>query len=285
MKVVRSARELRSTLAPKRLGGRTIGLVPTMGALHDGHLSLVRLARERCDVVVVSVFVNPRQFGKGEDYDRYPRDAEGDLELLQSEGADVAFLPGVDEMYPPEATVGVMVGRLGEVFEGAARPGHFDGVVTVVTKLFNIVEPYVAVFGQKDAQQVAVLKRLIRDLDFPVDLLVGRIVREGDGLAISSRNAFLSSEQRVDALALSRALEMGRSTYVPSGDPRAAAEVMAKHLEEANGVKPSYADAVHPDTFEAVAQDGPALLIVAAEVGTTRLIDNLLIEPDDIERN
>ncbi len=249
-----------------------------MGALHAGHLSLVRLARRTCDEVVVSVFVNPRQFGAGEDYDHYPRDTEGDLELLEGERADIVFLPSVDDMYPPDATVVVTPGALGDVFEGADRPGHFDGVCTVVTKLFNIVEPDVAVFGQKDAQQVAVLKRMVNDLDFSLELVVGPTVREGDGLAMSSRNAYLTQEQREQALALSRALELGREVYLQSHEPHAAEEEMVRHLKGATGVELSYASAVDPDTFEPPKPGGDhVLLIVAAHVGGTRLIDNLLI--------
>lgn len=278
IRIVRKADELRAMLVEQRRAGRTIGLVPTMGALHAGHLSLVRLARESCDEVVVSVFVNPRQFGEGEDFDHYPRDTEGDLELLEGERADIVFLPSVDDMYPPDATVLVAAGALGEVFEGADRPGHFDGVCTVVTKLFNIVEPDIAVFGQKDAQQVAVLKRMVNDLDFSLELVVGPTVREGDGLAISSRNAYLTQEQREQALALSQALDLGRDLYLQSHDPQAAEEEMVRHLKGATGVELSYASVVDPDSFEPPKPGGGhVLLIVAALLGGTRLIDNLLI--------
>jgi pantoate--beta-alanine ligase len=269
--------ELRSVLDENRTAGLSVGLVPTMGALHAGHLSLVRRARHASDIVVVSVFVNPKQFGEGEDYEHYPRDTEGDLELLEGERTDIAFLPSVEQMYPPDATVGVVAGAIGDRFEGADRPGHFDGVCTVVTKLFNIVEPDLAIFGQKDAQQVAVLKRLINDLDFAIRLDIAPIVREPDGLALSSRNVYLTLEQRNQALALSRSLGLGEEAFERSGDLRAAERAMSEHLQNAEGVKVAYAAAVDPDSFEAPQPGGPILLIVAAYVGQTRLIDNLLI--------
>jgi len=281
MRVVRLVDELRAVLDEHRRNGLSVGLVPTMGALHAGHLSLVRRARHSSDVVVVSVFVNPRQFGEGEDFERYPRDTEGDLELLEGERADVAFLPSVDHMYPPGATVGVTAGSIGDRFEGADRPGHFDGVCTVVTKLFNIVEPDFAVFGQKDAQQVAVVKRLVNDLDFAIELDVAPIVREGDGLAMSSRNVYLTAEQRDQALALSRSLEVGRDAFDQSDDLQIAEKTMLEHLRNAVGVDVAYAAAVDPDTFEAPLPGGAVLLIVAARVGQTRLIDNLLIVRTD----
>jgi pantoate--beta-alanine ligase len=269
--------ELRSVLDEHRTAGLSVGLVPTMGALHAGHLSLVRRARHASDIVVVSVFVNPKQFGEGEDYERYPRDTEGDLELLEGERTDIAFLPSVEHMYPPDATVGVAAGSIGDRFEGADRPGHFDGVCTVVTKLFNIVEPDLAVFGQKDAQQVAVLKRLVNDLDFAIELDIAPIVREPDGLALSSRNVYLTLEQREQALALSRSLELGRDAIERSGDLRLAERAMSEHLQNAGGVEVAYAAAVDPNSFEAPQPRGPILLVVAAYVGQTRLIDNLLI--------
>ena len=277
MRVARRAEEIRALVSAERRAGRSIGLVPTMGALHAGHLSLVRLAHERCDFVVVSIFVNPLQFGPNEDFERYPRDTEGDLELLEGEGADLAFLPSEDEMYPPEATVRIAPGPLGEVFEGADRPGHFEGVCTVVGKLFNIVDPDVALFGQKDAQQVAVLKRMVVDLDFRVEIVVGPTVREGDGLALSSRNVYLSPKQREQALALPRSLQAGRDTFLETGDIVATEKVMNDVLHAAE-VEPSYVGAVDPGTFELPGEEGPVLLVVAARVGKTRLIDNMLIE-------
>jgi pantoate--beta-alanine ligase len=278
MRVVRLVDELRSVLDEHRSNGLSVGLVPTMGALHAGHLSLVRRARHSSDIVVVSVFVNPKQFGEGEDFERYPRDTEGDLELLEGERTDIAFLPSVDHMYPPDATVGVAAGSIGERFEGADRPGHFDGVCTVVAKLFNIVEPDLAFFGQKDAQQVAVIRRLVEDLDFSIELDIAPIVREPDGLAMSSRNVYLTSEQRDQALALSRSMEEGRDAFERSGDVQVAEKTMFEHLQNAGGVDVAYAAAVDPNSFEAPQPGGAILLIVAANVGQTRLIDNLLID-------
>jgi pantoate--beta-alanine ligase len=281
MRVVRRSDELRSLLEERRRKGLTVGLVPTMGALHAGHLSLVRRARHLSDVVVVSVFVNPKQFGEGEDFEHYPRDTEGDLELLRGERTDIAFLPSVENMYPPGATVEVTAGPIGDVYEGADRPGHFNGVCTVVAKLFNIVEPDLAVFGQKDAQQAAVMKRLVKDLDFAIDLVVAPIVRESDGLALSSRNVYLTAEQRNQALALSRSLELGRDAYTQSGDFQLTEKTMLQYLQDAEGVDVSYAGVVDPDSFDAPQPSGRILLIVAGRVGRTRLIDNLVVEAAD----
>ena len=278
MRVVRRSDELGSLLEERRRKGLTVGLVPTMGALHAGHLSLVRRARHLSDVVVVSVFVNPKQFGEGEDFEHYPRDTEGDLELLRGERTDIAFLPSVENMYPPGATVEVTAGPIGDVYEGADRPGHFNGVCTVVAKLFNIVEPDLAVFGQKDAQQAAVVKRLVKDLDFAIDLIVAPIVRDGDGLALSSRNVYLTDEQRSQALALSRSLELGRDAYTQSGDFQLTEKTMLQYLQDAEGVDVSYAGVVDPDSFDAPQPSGRILLIVAGRVGKTRLIDNLVVE-------
>jgi pantoate--beta-alanine ligase len=281
MRVVRRSDELRSLLEERRRKGPTVGLVPTMGALHAGHLSLVRRARHLSDVVVVSVFVNPKQFGEGEDFEHYPRDTEGDLELLRGERTDIAFLPSVENMYPPGATVEVTAGPIGDIYEGADRPGHFNGVCTVVAKLFNIVEPDLAVFGQKDAQQAAVVKRLVKDLDFAIDLVVAPIVRESDGLALSSRNVYLTAEQRNQALALSRSLELGRDAYTQSGDFQLTEKTMLQYLQDADGVEVSYAGVVDPDSFDAPQPSGRILLIVAGRVGKTRLIDNLVVEAAD----
>ncbi|MGH2734293.1 MAG: pantoate--beta-alanine ligase [Actinomycetota bacterium] len=280
MKVVRTVEGLRVTIGAARAEGQSVGLVPTMGSLHEGHLSLVHLARSTSDVVVVSIFVNPLQFSPGEDFEHYPRDTEGDLELLEGEHADVAFLPSMDIMYPRDATVRVSVGSVGERFEGVDRPGHFDGVCTVVAKLLNLVGPDLAFFGQKDAQQVAVVRRMVRDLDFAVEIVVGPIVREGTGLALSSRNIYLSEMERDQATALSRALEAGARAMRETKEVEQAEKVMRSALDEADGVDPSYAAAVDPDTFERPRPEGRALLIVAARVGPARLIDNLLVEPE-----
>lgn len=247
-----------------------------MGALHEGHLTLVRSARSRADCVVVSIFVNPLQFGPREVFGAYPRDEGGDLSRAESERVDVVFMPSVEEMYPAGRSTTVSVGKLGQVLEGADRPGHFDGVATVVANLFHQVEPDVAVFGQKDAQQVAVIRKMIRDLSFDVDLVIEPTVREADGLAMSSRNAYLTADERPRATALYRALLEGAVTYEREGVEQAEKGMWA--LLTAEGLEPSYATVADPDTFEDPTPGGPALLVVAARLGRTRLIDNLLVE-------
>ena len=277
MKVARTAAELRALLDEPRRAGRTIGFVPTMGALHEGHLSLLRAARRRDDVVVVSVFVNPLQFGPGEDFEAYPRDEEGDLELAEGEGVDIAFLPTVEQMYPQGAGTVVDPGPIGEIYEGAERPGHFRGVCTVVAKFFNLVDPDRAYFGQKDAQQVAVIRRMVADLDFPLEIVVCPTVRAPDGLALSSRNRYLSPDERRRATALYRALVAGREVLERGGDPVMAENEMAALLAGAPGIELGYAAAVDPDSFGPPGPGGPVLLAVAARVGRARLIDNLLV--------
>jgi pantoate--beta-alanine ligase len=275
MQVARSVDELRALLAPLRAES-SIGFVPTMGALHDGHMSLVTLARDAADVCVLSIFVNPLQFGPTEDLERYPRPIEADLERARATGVDVVFLPSVEEMYPDGATTTVVPGAVADVLEGAHRPGHFSGVATVVAKLFNIVEPDVAVFGQKDAQQVAVIQAMVRDLDFKVRIDVGPTIREPDGLAMSSRNRYLDIEQRQRALALHEALRAGGAALQAGGSPPDAEEQMLKVLDEA-GLETDYASAVDPLNLSTPGP-GDVLLLVAARVGSTRLIDNMLVK-------
>ncbi|MGH2693962.1 MAG: pantoate--beta-alanine ligase [Actinomycetota bacterium] len=278
METVRSATKLRELLRPEQAAGRVIGLVPTMGALHEGHLSLVRLARERSDVVVVSIFVNPLQFGAGEDFESYPRDDARDLALANAEKVDVVFVPEVSEMYPEGDATRVSAGALGEVLEGEARPGHFDGVCTVVAKLFNLVAPDIAFFGQKDAQQIAVIKRMVADLRWPIEIVAGAIVREPDGLAMSSRNAYLSRQERKKATVLYAALRTGREA-VESGEGIENAEAkMMETIRAVEGVEAGYARAVDPDDFGAPRPGRPILLAVSARVGPARLIDNLMVE-------
>src|SRR5262245_12753985 len=207
MKILYTISETRATVCLLKTAGKQLGFVPTMGALHEGHLSLVRLAKERSSVVVVSIFVNPAQFGPNEDFSKYPRTLARDREMLEAEGVDLLFAPSVEEMYPQGAATFVNVEGLSERLDGVSRPGHFRGVTTVVSKLFNIVTPDIAVFGQKDAAQVSIIKRMVRDMDLPVEIVVGPIVREADGLAMSSRNAYLNLKQRKQALVLSRALK------------------------------------------------------------------------------
>jgi pantoate--beta-alanine ligase len=255
MRVVRKTQELRLALRPGRAG-----LVPTMGAFHDGHLSLMRAARVECELVVVSLFVNPTQFGAHDDLSRYPRDEERDVRLASEAGVDILFAPSAQVMYPEGYGTWVDVEETGG--EADARPGHFRGVATVCLKLFNLVQPDVAFFGQKDAQQVAVLRRMIRDLNLRVHLRVLPTVRDPDGLALSSRNAYLSPEEREQALALPRALEVGRSAPDPVAATRAAL----------NGLQPEYVELL---------QVGDAtLLTAAASFGSTRLIDNVVLEGD-----
>jgi pantoate--beta-alanine ligase len=281
--LLRGKAELRSALYEQRRAGRTIGLVPTMGYLHEGHLSLLRAARAECDVVVMSLFVNPTQFGPGEDLDRYPRDEERDLRLAAEAGADIVFAPLVAEVYPEGFATHVAVeGNLTGVLDGDPErrgPGHFRGVTTVVAKLFNVVGPDVAYFGQKDAQQAAVIRRMVRDLDFPVRIEVLPTVREPDGLAMSSRNAYLGEEDRVRAAALSNALaaaERGaREGSLAAGLAAARRELAAAAIE------PEYLEARDAETLEPVAElaDRPVLVAVAARLGAARLIDNVLIQP------
>jgi pantoate--beta-alanine ligase len=280
--VVRAKGELRAALAAHRAEGRTIGLVPTMGYLHAGHVSLLRAAREGCDVVVMSLFVNPTQFGPGEDLDRYPRDEESDLRLASEAGVDIVYAPDVAEVYPDDFSTAVEVGGLTEVLDGdpdRRGAGHFRGVTTVVAKLFNTIQPDVAYFGQKDAQQLAVIRRMVRDLDIPVRIEGMPTVREADGLAMSSRNAYLGDAERKRATALSRALRIAeiraRETSLAEGIAAARAE-----LEE-SGVEPEYLEARDPEDLSPVERLGsrPVLLALAARVGAARLIDNVLIEP------
>ena len=276
MRILRSIAELRRVLAEPRRAQRTIGLVPTMGAFHEGHLSLMRRAREDCDLVVVSLFVNPAQFNEQTDLDHYPRDEQRDAALAAELGVDYLFAPPQHEVYPDGFATTVSVGRVTDNLEGTHRgPGHFEGVATVVTKLFNMVAPNVAYFGQKDAQQTLVIKQLVRDLNLPVRIEVCPIVREPDGLAMSSRNQHLSPEDRSRALALRRAL-LGAQEAVAGGERHSTA-VRARALAQltAAGVEPEYFELVDTETLAPVGEiDGEVLAVVAARVGATRLIDN-----------
>lgn len=279
MIVVRTAEELREGLATQTARDERVGFVPTMGALHEGHLSLLRAARASNDVVALSIFVNPLQFGPREDLAQYPRTEDRDLELAEQEKVDVAFVPSVEEMYPPGASTRVTAGPLGNVLEGAARPGHFDGVCTVVAKLFNLVEPAEAYFGQKDAQQVAVIKAMARDLSYGVRIVACPTVREDDGLALSSRNAYLSPSGRARALSLYRALGTGAEVFGSGGEVTEVEARMRTVLAE-GGTDVDYARVVDPQSFGSW-HEGPALLAIAARVDETRLIDNLVVEPGE----
>lgn len=283
MITIRDARELRRQVALWRSEGRTIGFVPTMGALHEGHLSLVRLARERSDRVVASVFVNPTQFGPNEDFSRYPRQPEKDGALLESAGCDLLFLPDVDTMYPPGSATFVEPAGAAEGLEGAFRPGHFRGVATVVCGLLNLVQADVAVFGKKDAQQLAVIRQLVRDLHFPVEIVAGETVREEDGLALSSRNAYLSSDERRAAGVLHRALRAAEQA-IAGGERRGdeVRRVMREVLDSEPLARTEYAEVVEAATFRpADTLRGSLVLPLAVRVGGTRLIDNFQLVAGD----
>jgi pantoate--beta-alanine ligase len=277
-RVVDTVAGIRDTVAAHRVAGRRVALVPTMGALHDGHLSLVRRAREIADVVVVSIFVNPLQFGAGEDLDRYPRTLGADLDALAAYDVELVFAPTADEMYPDGAVETVVTaGHIGALYEGASRPGHFDGMLTVVAKLFNIVRPDRAVFGQKDAQQVFLVRRMVRDLDVPLEIEVVPTVRESDGLAMSSRNRYLEPDQRRAALLLSESLAAAEAAGAEGLDEVLAEAAAA--FGDHDGVELDYLVVVDPETFLPVGEEarGEAIVLVAARVGTTRLIDNAVI--------
>ena len=266
--------ELREELTAGRPLTR-IGFVPTMGALHAGHLSLITLAQSVCDVVVVSIFVNPLQFGPTEDYASYPRTTETDLETCRRVGVDLVFTPAVADLYPAGRHVTVSAGPLGTVFEGAARPGHFDGMLTVVLKLLHIVDPDIAVFGQKDAQQLACVRRMVLDLNIDVQIVGAPIIREPDGLALSSRNRFLTAADRRTARALSAALRAAAAQSLPECALAAADKILTTAAE--SGLDRDYLALVHPSTMAEVGPEhrGPATMIVAAQVGGIRLIDNI----------
>jgi pantoate--beta-alanine ligase len=270
--------ELRAMLDERRAAGASVALVPTMGALHDGHLALVRRARELADVVVVSIFVNPLQFGPGEDLERYPRTLDADVAALAALSVDAVFTPTVDEMYPRGREAGTTVhsGPIGERYEGASRPGHFDGMLTVVAKLFGIAQPDVALFGQKDAQQVHLVSRMVADLDLPLRIETVPTVRESDGLALSSRNRYLSADQRQSALRLSRALQAGRDAAAAGRGAEAALAAGRVELDVPD-VRTDYLALTSPGLGPAP-EHGPARLLVAATVGSTRLIDNIAVE-------
>jgi pantoate--beta-alanine ligase len=279
LKIFTTIDEMRAASRGIRHTGKRLGFVPTMGALHEGHLSLVRAARASCDVVAASIFVNPTQFGPNEDLAKYPRSFERDCELLKREGVEILFAPTVEEMHPAGAVTWVTVEELSSKLDGRSRPGHFRGVTTVVAKLFHVVEPDAAFFGQKDAAQVAIIRRMARDLNFPVEIVVGPIVREPDGLAMSSRNSYLDSEQRKQALVLFRSL-MRVKHMIDTGERNVAKLIAAGRAEFAKeaSVRLDYFEIVDPEFLNPVSDASRgALIAVAAFVGTTRLIDNLVI--------
>jgi pantoate--beta-alanine ligase len=278
LKICRTIEEMRAASRVAREAGKRLGFVATMGALHEGHLSLVRAARKESDAVAASIFVNPTQFGPKEDLAKYPRSFERDCELLERERVDLLFAPAAEEMYPAEAETWVTVEELSNKLDGRSRPGHFRGVTTVVSKLFHIVEPAAAFFGQKDAAQLAVIRRMVRDLDLPVEIVACPIVRESDGLAMSSRNAYLDPEQRKQALVLHRSL-MRVQQLIDQGEISAVPLAAAGRSEFTSepSVRLDYFEIVNPDTLDPIQDISKgALIAVAAYVGSTRLIDNLL---------
>jgi pantoate--beta-alanine ligase len=281
MKIFDAIPKVRAALSDMRETRSRVGLVPTMGALHEGHLSLVRAAKRQCNAVAVSIFVNPTQFGPTEDLAKYPRQFERDRDILEREGVDILFAPSVEEIYPNGAVTWVSVEGLSDRLDGQSRPGHFRGVSTVVAKLFNVIEPNAAFFGQKDAAQLAVIRRMVRDLHFPVEIVACPIVRDAGGLAMSSRNAYLSPEERGRALILQRSLRRAEAEF-QSGQ-RIAAKLISAALEVLASdpkVALDYLEIVDPDTLECVERiTQPALLALAARVGGTRLIDNALLIP------
>lgn len=281
MKTFITIDDMRAASRAARRTGIRLGLVPTMGALHEGHLSLVRAAKASCEVVAASIFVNPTQFGPNEDLARYPRPFERDRKLLEDEGVDLLFAPSVEEMYSRGAMTWVTVEALSDKLDGRSRPGHFRGVTTIVAKLFHAVEPDAAFFGQKDAAQAAIIRRLVRDLKFPVEIVVCPIVREADGLAMSSRNAYLDPQQRKQALVLQRSLMRVKQLAGASESDAVKLIAAAKEvLAEEPAVRLDYFEIVDPDSLEPVydVSEG-ALVAVAASIGSTRLIDNILLPP------
>ena len=279
MKIITTISEMQFASESFRQAGKTIGFVPTMGFLHEGHLSLMRTARQECDVVVVSIFVNPTQFGPQEDLGRYPRDEQGDRKKCESAGVDVLFMPGTAEMYPEKPVVFVTVEGIADMLEGAVRPGHFRGVATVVAKLFNIVKPQTAYFGQKDFQQCVVIKRMVKGLDFDIGIKVLPTVREADGLAMSSRNTYLSPEERHGSAVLFKALSEARALFLAGAtDPEKLKNKIRAVIERETGFSIDYVEAADPENLEPLSvPSNKIVLLIAVRIGKTRLIDNIVL--------
>lgn len=278
MRIITSIAEMQSFADSLRSQGKKIGFVPTMGFLHEGHLSLMRQARQECDSVIVSIFVNPTQFGPAEDFDRYPRDREGDRAKCEAAGVDVLFMPEAKEMNPEKPSVFVTVERISDILEGAVRPGHYRGVATVVAKLFHIVKPHVAFFGQKDYQQCVVIKRTVKGLNMDVVISVAPTVREADGLAMSSRNSYLQPDQRRAATAIFRALSAAER-QVRSGvtDPQNLKHAMQSLLQAEKGIAIDYIEVADPEDLTPLLSAASMVILIAVRLGRTRLIDNILI--------
>ncbi|UPK41889.1 pantoate--beta-alanine ligase [Paenibacillus pabuli] len=294
MKVIRTIAELRQELSLKRQSIQSresvVGLVPTMGFLHEGHASLMHAAKQQSDIVVLTIFVNPIQFGPNEDFDSYPRDEDRDVETARAEGVDIVFIPSVEEMYPQPTQTTVSVSRLTDRLCGASRPGHFDGVTTVVTKLFNVVQPQRAFFGMKDAQQVAVIQQMVNDLNMPIEVVPCPIVRENDGLALSSRNVYLSTEQRQEALVLSKALREAQEA-VDAGTAMTAADIrgiLRQNIERSPMAVIDYAEIQAFPSLEPLADQDKVhgrddlLIALAVKFGKTRLIDNIRLHNSEV---
>lgn len=283
MRIIRTVDDMFSLALKIRRAGKVIGFVPTMGYLHEGHLSLIRIARPKCDILVVSIFVNPTQFAPEEDLNEYPRDIERDESLCEKEGVDILFYPTKEEMYPNGFRTEVKVKGLSEILCGESRPIHFAGVTTVVAKLFNIVKPDITVFGQKDAQQAVIIKRMVEDLNFGVDIIVGPIIREEDGLAMSSRNKYLTPEQRKAAPVLYKSLLVAKNE-IESGRMKSLSDVVEmirRKINNAGDFEIDYIAIVDPVNLEPVEKiaENEVLILIAAKIGQTRLIDNILVSP------
>ncbi len=282
MRIITKVKEMQKVADELRREGKIIGIVPTMGYLHEGHLSLIKIAKEKSDVVITTIFVNPLQFAPHEDYNKYPRDFERDVKLAQSAGCDIIFYPSVEEMYPENFLTYVEVEKITKVLEGEFRPTHFRGVTTVVAKLFNITKPRIAVFGQKDAQQALIIKQMVRDLNFDIEIIVAPIVREADGLAMSSRNVYLSESERKDATVLYQSLKLAEK-LIREGErnPQNIISQMEELIKSKPTAKIDYIAIADPNTLEKVEKlkEGEEYLVaIAVRIGSTRLIDNTLVK-------
>ncbi|CAM5181636.1 Pantothenate synthetase OS=Ureibacillus acetophenoni OX=614649 GN=panC PE=3 SV=1 [Ureibacillus acetophenoni] len=277
MKVVKTIVELKEQVKRAKSEFKSIGLVPTMGYLHEGHLTLADTARQDNDLVIMSIFVNPTQFGPNEDFESYPRDLERDCKLAETVGVDIIFAPSVEEMYPTDGGIYIRAGRQAEILCGASRPGHFDGVLQVVAKLFHLSEPNRAYFGQKDAQQVAIIQTMVRDYNFPLEIRTVPIVREADGLAKSSRNVYLTEQERKEAPAIYESLQIAKEEYLASRDVEKAKELAKKHIEDKTTGKIDYFEFLsYPDLKPITNETKDFLLATAVYIGKTRLIDNII---------
>lgn len=278
MIVVKTIAELKEIVRLAKAAGKTIGLVPTMGYLHEGHLTLASRAKEDNDVVIMSIFVNPTQFGPNEDFDSYPRDLPRDVKLAESVGVDVIFAPKVEEMYPTDGGIRLLAGRQATILCGASRPGHFDGVLQVVAKLFHLAEPTRAYFGQKDAQQVAIISTMVRDFNFPVELIIVPVVREEDGLAKSSRNVYLTEQDRREAPAIYAALQLTKEMFIATRNEQQAVAIGRAHIENHTSGRIDYFEVLtYPDLTPATESTRELLIAVAVYIGKTRLIDNVIV--------